>query len=254
MEINLSDKNSLLVWKLCDEVHLNEAILLMCGILPEGENLDLINNYNHGDWPKGTRPLGTFLKTALANQQLEGRVVDIDDEYYDYNKRSIESINVLKSTIKVHSLTKLLIERGVRDSFFNDGHSQEKAEYLDDTNPYFAPKLAAAVRAWKITTLDEFRDKRTPKQNAEKWLRENAAAYGLNIEDTGLPNESAIAEIAKIVNWKPQGGATKTPSTTVKTPPANDTGIVIPKIDLSTPLKTSANSQKEPAFDDDIPF
>ena len=51
---------------------------------------------------------------------------------------------------------------------------------------------------------------KTPKQALLKWLGEHAAEFELAGED-GKPNESGIEEIAKVANWKPEGGAPKTP-------------------------------------------
>lgn len=81
-------------------------------------------------------------------------------------------------------------------------------DYLNPQHPRYSQKLAAAVRAWEAA--DQLPAGKTPKQVADRWLRANAGAYGL-INDDGNPNNSAIEEIAKIVNWKPGGGAPTTP-------------------------------------------
>ena len=51
---------------------------------------------------------------------------------------------------------------------------------------------------------------KTAKQALERWLRENAAGYGLSDED-GNPNAKGIEECAKVANWQHKGGAPKTP-------------------------------------------
>lgn len=51
---------------------------------------------------------------------------------------------------------------------------------------------------------------KTPKQALEKWLRENAADFGLTDED-GSPVNLAIEECSKVANWKLDGGPPKTP-------------------------------------------
>lgn len=80
-------------------------------------------------------------------------------------------------------------------------------DYLDPQNPRYAPKLAAAVRAWQSVTDAGGKH---PKQALAKWLREHAAEYGLT-DDEGKPNETGIEEAAKVANWQPGGGAPKTP-------------------------------------------
>ena len=83
----------------------------------------------------------------------------------------------------------------------------ETADYLDPENSRYAPKLAAAVRAWQAVTDPAGRH---PKQALMKWLRENAAEFGLT-DDEGKPNETGIEEAAKVANWQPGGGAPRTP-------------------------------------------
>jgi hypothetical protein len=79
--------------------------------------------------------------------------------------------------------------------------------YLDPSHPRFAPKLAAAVRAWQSVTNA---GNRSPKQAIEKWLRANAAELGLTNPD-GIPVNQAIEECSAVANWQPKGGAVKTP-------------------------------------------
>lgn len=78
---------------------------------------------------------------------------------------------------------------------------------LDPENPRYAPKLAAAVRAWQAVTDP---GTKTPKQATEKWLLEHAAEFSLTDEE-GDPNKQGIKEVAKVANWKPLGGAPRTP-------------------------------------------
>lgn len=95
--------------------------------------------------------------------------------------------------------------------------------YLDPSHERYAPKLAATVAAW--TAVGEtLSAKQSPKRQLLKWLRENAAQFGLS-DDEGKPNERGIEEIAKVANWAPGGGAPK-----------------------------STESQTESDLDDSIPF
>ncbi|MDM0051416.1 hypothetical protein [Variovorax sp. J22R115] len=73
--------------------------------------------------------------------------------------------------------------------------------YMNPLHPRYAPKLAAAVRAWQAVD-DE--GKTSPKQALEGWLRAHA-------DDFGLTN-AAVEECSKVANWKAQGRAPKTPS------------------------------------------
>ena len=112
----------------------------------------------------------------------------------------------LSSRVEVESLKEWLASRGFRRGFFFPERT-ETPDYLDPGNSRYAPKLAAAVRAWQAVTDPAGRH---PKQALAKWLRENAAEFGLT-DDEGKPNETGIEEAAKVANWQPGGGAPKTP-------------------------------------------
>lgn len=83
-------------------------------------------------------------------------------------------------------------------------------DYLDTSHERYAPKLAAVVGAWLACGDPEALRGKHPKQAVMKWLRENAADFGLT-DDDGNPQENTIDEIAKIANWKLTSGAPKTP-------------------------------------------
>ena len=75
----------------------------------------------------------------------------------------------------------------------------------------YAPKLAAAIRAWQAVSTDpKLLIGKTVKQALQKWLRINADRFEL-IKEDGSPNEQGIEEIAKICNWDTKGGPAKTP-------------------------------------------
>ena len=112
----------------------------------------------------------------------------------------------LSSRVEVESLKEWLASRGFAEaSSFPE--RTEAPDYLDPANPRYAPKLAAAVRAWQAVTEPAGKH---PKQALAKWLRENAAEFGLT-DDEGKPNETGIEEAAKVANWQPGGGAPRTP-------------------------------------------
>ncbi len=78
-------------------------------------------------------------------------------------------------------------------------------EALADGENELVPKeLVMALRAWQELTENGARGTvgKTPKQHIEKWLEDN---------NTGL-SASALDRIAILINWKPSGGAPKTPT------------------------------------------
>jgi hypothetical protein len=114
--------------------------------------------------------------------------------------------NWAKTMIGVDELRALLKSKGLNTGFFFSAATGDP-DYLDPDNPRYAPKLAAAVRAWQAITDAGGKH---PKQALAKWLREHAAEFGM-ADDDGRPNETGIEEAAKVANWQPGGGAPKTP-------------------------------------------
>jgi len=110
------------------------------------------------------------------------------------------------TTVAVSDLVAWLETAGIRTGFFFPT-ATDAPDYLDPKNPRYAPKLAAAVRAWQSVTDAGGKH---PKQALAKWLREHAAEFGMT-DDEGKPNETGIEEAAKVANWQPGGGAPKTP-------------------------------------------
>lgn len=111
-----------------------------------------------------------------------------------------------QTTIDRSNLREWLASNGIHTGFFFPD-STDAPDYLDPKNPRYAPKLAAAVKAWQAV-IDP--GKVSPKKALTKWLREHAAEFSLS-DDEGKPNETGIEEVAKVANWQPGGGAPKTP-------------------------------------------
>ncbi|POA99825.1 hypothetical protein C2134_04435 [Chromobacterium sinusclupearum] len=111
-----------------------------------------------------------------------------------------------KSTVAVSDLVAWLEAAGIRTGFFFP-NTTDSPDYLDPKNPRYAPKLAAAVKAWKAVTDESGKH---PKQALTTWLNEHAAEFGLT-DSNGLPIKMSIEDCAKVANWKPAGGAPTTP-------------------------------------------
>jgi hypothetical protein len=111
-----------------------------------------------------------------------------------------------KTMIGVETIREWLESKGMRTGFFFPS-ATDAPDYLDPKNSRYAPKLAAAVRAWQSVTDPSGKH---PKQALTKWLREHAREFGMT-DDEGKVNETGIEEVAKVANWQPGGGAPKTP-------------------------------------------
>lgn len=192
--------------------------------------------------PPGYEAAKTATLNALNRGDIEG--TKIFEPEYDQNGNIVgnsDAIDISKTILSVESLRGFLKKRGISSGFFFPDDFDDR-NYLDPDNPFYAPKLAAAVVAWESVSSDEaLLNGKTPKQAIEKWLREHATKYGLTGDD-GNPVGGAIDQIAKVTNWKPGGGAAKTP-----TPPQV-------KNNPDPPEKHDLNQPDRPFDDSENPF
>jgi hypothetical protein len=229
---------SLDYWRLCDELSVIQAALLTIGVDP-ATSQTWIESAQPDNRPTGYDAARAAITHAILSGKLRARIRrrawergwDEEPEdgenyarkavkYKDVDHFPVESNDPLQrgliyraepdwllTTIQVDDLQAWLASRGFRTGFFFP-NATDAPDYLDPNNPRYASKLAAAVRAWQAVTDPRGRH---PKQALIKWLRENAADYGLS-DDEGKPNETGIEEVAKVANWQPGGGAPRTPS------------------------------------------
>lgn len=203
------DAYSLDFWRLCDELTINQAALLVANTNPssnEGSNAEGWDVHNR---PDGYEAAKAAIGSALRRGLIKGDFVPTVTVKFEnsFDEPLIRSANIYESTVEVESLKAWLASRGFRRGFFFPD-KDDAPDYLDPSNPRYAPKLAAAVRAWQAVTDP---GKKSPKQALEKWLRENAAAFGL-VDEDGNPINQAVEDCSKVANWNQSGGAPKTPS------------------------------------------
>ncbi len=198
---------SLDYWRLCDELSIIQAALLLTECDPSSGD-GYAENWNMDKRPMGYEAAKTAITNAFRRGAIKGRLIPIYE--YDINGNQCgeieDSINLVESRVEVESLRQWLETRGIRTGFFFPT-ATNAPDYLNPKNPRYAPKLAAAVRAWQ-SVIDA--GGKHPKQALAKWLREHAAEFGMT-DDEGKPNETGIEEAAKVANWQPGGGAPKTP-------------------------------------------
>ena len=198
-------------WRLCEELDVVQAALLIAGHDPSGE----MNSVE--GWPPETQPAGydaakTAISNALSRELIKGSLVPLYgyDAEVEVARAIPNSVNLTASRVEVESLRSWLASRGFGTGFFFP-MATDAPDYLDPNHPRYAPKLAAAVKAWLASCGESATRGKSAKQALVKWLRENAAEFGLSDAD-GKPNETGIEETAKVANWRPGGGAPKTPS------------------------------------------
>jgi len=198
---------SLDYWRLCDELSIGQAALLLAEADPSGEK-GYAEEWKMHERPHGYEAAKTAITNAFRRGAIQGRLIPV--YVYDINHNPCgvieDSINLVDSRVDVESLRQWLATRGIRTGFFFPT-TTDAPDYLDPKNPRYAPKLAAAVRAWQSVTDPGGKH---PRQALIKWLREHAAEFGMTDED-GAPVNQAVEDVAKVANWQPSGGAPKTP-------------------------------------------
>jgi len=201
-------------WRLCDELNIMQAALLIIGEDPSGE-FAYIEGWQVHERPQGYEAAKTALSNALKQGAIEGNIIPKDE--FDMNGNCIGVLNgtidLEQSTISVDSIREWLHQRGFRTGFFFPDTS-EAPDYLDQNHPYYAPKLAAAIYAWKAVTTESkyVENGKHVKQNLESWLTAHAAQFDLIKEDGEINSDAIKNQISKVANWKDKGGAPKTPS------------------------------------------
>jgi hypothetical protein len=180
-------------WKLADELNVYQIVLLIAGYDPAEFEAD-----GYDRWPdevsRDVSPYVNAIKNAVRSEKIGFNPVR-----YDGSRNS--EIDWDASTIVISSLCDWLRARNFADGFFIA--SQDEVDSLaNPAGEFYAPKLAAAVRAWHEVTADpEALNGKTPKKALEIWLRKHANEYGLTAKD-GNPNELGIEEVSKVANWK----------------------------------------------------
>ena len=226
-------------WRLCDELSVVQAALLMVGINPE-QYLYVMNN-KEDERPENFSAALAALSHAILGDRLPATIRrkawEKSWEELVSGKTFTKKINVFSNqkelpgkgyaskppgvlyhaepdwnmtTVLVEDLKVWLKGRGFNKGFFFP-QASDTPDFLDQFHKNYAPKLAAAIRAWQAVNTDpDLMKGKTVKQALLKWLRKNADQFGLT-KDDGNPNEQGIDEIAKISNWATKGGAPKTP-------------------------------------------
>ena len=187
-------------WRFADELSVLQASLLIIGVDPSGLEYEIERKATK---PEGYEAIKHSLITSIRRGDLEGREIRHTDP-----RHGDEYVDINETLLTVESLRAWMRKRGVQTHFFFFPEEPE-GKYLSPANSRYSPKLAAAIRAWEALE-DETLHGKTPKQSVIKWLRMHGADFDLT-DDDGNPMESAIEEIAKIVNWNPKGGAPLTP-------------------------------------------
>lgn len=228
------------LWRLSEALTVFQTAMLICGHDPENYHSGAMANWQ--TIPQGYGAAKTALVVGIRSGSIRAKIVreDAFDEYEGHQGEIPGTINLDETYIEVESVIEFLKRRNLDTSVFG-AVSNNRPDYMNPDGPFYAAKLAAAVDAWvQVTKSSDETAVGTPKRRLDTWLRKNASKYELTKAD-GNANEEAIQQISKIANWRPEGGASKTPAHRSQSPNADE--------NPSTPLQRVVKKN-----DDDIPF
>lgn len=228
-------------WRLCDELSVVQAVLLIIGEDPAESSKVL--NWEENNWPENFSATLAALSHAILGGRLRATIrrsawergwdEEPDEKIYFTRNLALfpdqpefpDKADFVRhrgviyraepdwnlTTVMVEDLQEWLSARGFSSGFFFP-QAGNQPDYLNSGYQNYSQKLAAAITAWQAVNADQDLVKGTTvKQALLKWLRKNADRFGLT-KDDGNPNEQGIEEVAKISNWDTKGGAPKTPA------------------------------------------
>lgn len=204
-------------WRLAHELTVVQAAVLIAGDPEPATTAHYVEGWGVEKRPRGYEAAKQAISRALLAKHIKGTVREIMRPEPTTSFDDAPSFQALPDTVDpetsmvdVQSLRDWLKGRGFNSGFFFPA-DLPPPDFLDPKHPRYAPKLAAAVGAWRAMNDPTLWRGTSPKQALMKWLRVHAAEFEL-ADDDGRPNETGIEEIAKAANWAPGGGAPKTPS------------------------------------------
>ena len=234
--------NKLEYWKLCDDFTVVQAALIVCGIPPE-EQQWAVERKSDSQCPPGYVAIRTAFRHALMSGKMKPTKVAF---HFTDEGEETRSIDIESTTVSAAEVDRYLKSVGAICEFFDQ--TVNSADNSAAFSPEMPPKLKAAVEVWSAVSRDAGRLRgKSPKQAMDQWLTENAERLGLLNRD-GSVNRTGIDEICKVANWKPQGGATPTPSSESAPPLAEPTRSKRSMMRLPPPRAGFVD------LDDEIPF
>jgi len=178
-----SQSDSMEYWRLCEELTVCQAALLAIGENPS--HWRKISRASTEHLPTPYEAMATAIQNALRSGRIKG-TLENETEYGPSGPEPVfGTVDVHTSRVEVESLKDWLIARDHHRGFFFKVQTNKTPDYLNPEHPRYAPKLAAAVRAWLAVSESPGK---TPKQVLKKWLSENATCLApiLCTSDVGI--------------------------------------------------------------------
>lgn len=195
-------------WLLAEEYRVVDAVILILGLEPQGLADSIrYNMQKNKPIPPEFKAANAAVSSALNLGRVEGSLIRETEEVYGEGYVDIPgSVDMYRSTVYRESLVTWLKERNFTDCIWFPKSAVETG-FRNKNHPRYSAKLAAVVEAWEAFD-EESNEAGRPKQRLAKWLRLNAARFGLTNEE-GLPSETVVEALAKVANWDTGGGAPK---------------------------------------------
>jgi hypothetical protein len=150
-------------WRLCDELSVVQAALLIVGKDP------LKFQHRIDTTPPENRPAGydaakAALMNAINRKRLPAGIAERDDT-------DSREVDWHRTVVAVEDTEQWLRSRGIGTGFFFPA-PEAGPDYLSAFHPNYSAKLAAAIEAWKaVSADDQLRRGKTVKQALHIWLR-----------------------------------------------------------------------------------
>lgn len=128
--------------------------------------------------------------------------------------------------IELDDLKTWLTSSKLKPKFFFSDSNPNTPEYLDKYHPRYSEKLAACINTWVALGDQSLTNGKSVKSAIDSYLIKNSQEFGLvhkkddpkHTYEKGDIIEGAKNEMTKIINWNPNGGATRTPEINKPTP------------------------------------
>lgn len=219
-------------WHFCEDLTVVQAALLILGHDPSELQSEVFKE-NTLFKPAGFDAIFSGITQAIINEKLNARfrseayelhgfVTVRNGERFDRlaigNDGEVCRIAYKKkpnwdlTTVNVDDLKAWLLSRNIKPAFFFDEQSSNTPDYLDPNHPRYSEKLAATVKVWLAMNDSNLLEGKAIIPTLENWLESRYKELGLTYKNE--INKTAIKECAKVANWNPDGGATKTPEKT----------------------------------------
>ena len=229
-------------WKFNEEFTVVQATLLILGIDPAGEQERVLQNT--ADFrPTGFDAIFSGITLAIKNKKLNAIIrypaweqgcgenpsddekievlaklkIHSHDSYNGINDNEITTAYIIYkitpdwtlTTVNAEDLKQWLLSKNFKPAFFFDNGGKGEPDYMNPNHERYSPKLAATVKVWLAMEDNNLLEGKAVKDALSSWLENNYHDLGLVYNNK--INKQGIEECAKVANWNPDGGATKTP-------------------------------------------